>query len=344
MADAASALVLGWRQCSPGSDARPAVRRRLDRGRVAARNNRPMLAPPPLRRRAWRLGASPRGARPRSRPSAAARCGSASTARWSNRAWRAASSTPSAPTPASPSCSFPGRRWRCSRRPATARSTPPSSTRPAAEAGARASRALVHDRRPIAAGEFILVGPAPREAARGRLPPPARSGVEALERIRDPGRGRPDEPRLPVRRRRLRRARRRAGALARGADRAGRALVRRRRRPGRPFTAQVRARGAYALVERGAWTARRRRAAGGRSPRATRCSPNRCTRCARSASAIRPARSSSPGSRGGRGRAVVATHARLPAPAEARAMARSGRLLSLNVARAERGRRSTAAR
>ena len=76
-----------------------------------------------------------------------------------------------------------------------------------------------------------------------------------------------------------------------------------RRRPGTsppiaksPSPPRCAPRGAYAVVERGAWLAqggapltrpRRRRSA---------CWSNRCTRCARFASATRPARSSSPGS------------------------------------------------
>src|SRR5215203_6841808 len=52
---------------------------------------------------------------------------------------------------------------------------------PAAEE-ALDKQGLVHDRRQIAAGEFVLVGPAPAKV-RGRLPPPARSGVEVLERL-----------------------------------------------------------------------------------------------------------------------------------------------------------------
>ena len=77
----------------------------------------------------WRRRPSPGACTRRSRPSGAARCASASTAPSPNRGWREASSVPSAPIPASPCCSFPDRRWRCSRRRATARSTPPSSTR-----------------------------------------------------------------------------------------------------------------------------------------------------------------------------------------------------------------------
>jgi tungstate transport system substrate-binding protein len=53
---------------------------------------------------------------------------------------------------------------------------------PAAEE-ALEKQGLVHDRRPIAASEFILVGPAPAKV-RGRLPAPVQSGVEVLERLR----------------------------------------------------------------------------------------------------------------------------------------------------------------
>ncbi|MGZ5713625.1 MAG: hypothetical protein ACXWIG_05655, partial [Caldimonas sp.] len=40
---------------------------------------------------------------------------------------------------------------------------------------------LVHDRRAIAAGEFVLVGPVPR--GRGKPPAAGRSGAEAMARI-----------------------------------------------------------------------------------------------------------------------------------------------------------------
>ncbi|HEX4233500.1 MAG TPA: substrate-binding domain-containing protein [Caldimonas sp.] len=112
---------------------------------------------------------------------------------------------------------------------------------------------LVHDRRAIAAGEFIVVGPPP-PGPRKRLPPPGHSAVEALERIRDQAASDP------------------ASLVFLSADDgsgvhvAEQALWRVTRiepvapwyaaaEPGRSFTAQVRARGAYALVERGAWMA-----------------------------------------------------------------------------------------
>ena len=79
---------------------------------------------------------------------------------------------------------------------------------------------LVHDRRAIAQGEFLLVGPSPAPV-RGRRPAqPGRSGGRGAGTHPRPGRGRSRQPRLPVRRRRLRRPCRRAGAVARRAHRA----------------------------------------------------------------------------------------------------------------------------
>jgi len=112
---------------------------------------------------------------------------------------------------------------------------------------------LVHDRRRIAASEFILVGPPP-PAVRKRVPPPGRSGTEVLERLRlqaatDPASlvflSANDGSGVHVAEQELWRAARiePVAPWYVGAE------------PGRPFVAQVRARGAYALVERGAWTA-----------------------------------------------------------------------------------------
>ncbi len=112
---------------------------------------------------------------------------------------------------------------------------------------------LVHDRRAIAASEFIIVGPAPAGAPRKRAPPPGRSGVEALERIRAQAASDPASVVFL------------SAGDGSGVHVAEQALWRVGRiepvtpwyvaaEPGSSFTAQVRARGAYALVERGAWT------------------------------------------------------------------------------------------
>ena len=123
---------------------------------------------------------------------------------------------------------------------------------PAAEA-ALVQQTLVHDRRAIAAGDFLIVGPAPRTRAKG-APAPGRGAVEVLTRIRDMAVAAPD---------RLvflsagdgsgthvaEQALWRAAAIApetpwyvNGGGSAG-------------FAAKVRSRGAYAVVERGAWSA-----------------------------------------------------------------------------------------
>jgi len=123
---------------------------------------------------------------------------------------------------------------------------------PAAE-DALEKQGLVHDRRSIAAGEFILVGPAPAKV-RGKLPPPVQSGVEVLERLRAQAEADPagfvflsanDGSGVHVAEQALWRAARiePVAPWYLAAD------------AGASFTAQVRSRGAYALVERGAWTA-----------------------------------------------------------------------------------------
>ena len=111
------------------------------------------------------------------------------------------------------------------------------------------------------------------EASRGRLPPPVQERRRGARADPRPGRCRPGEPRLPVRRRRLRR---RTSPSRRSGGRRGSSRSRRGTSPpsrGAGFIAQVRARGAYALVERGAWTAARRRAA--RRPRRGRSAARR---------------------------------------------------------------------
>lgn len=121
---------------------------------------------------------------------------------------------------------------------------------PAAEAELE-RQGLVHDRRAIAHSEFLLVGPAP--GVRGRSFVAGKSGVDLLASIRDVAAD--------------------GGALVfmsagdgSGAHVAEQALWRAARiaptapwyasaEPGLGFISQVRARGAYAVVERGAWTA-----------------------------------------------------------------------------------------
>ncbi|MEO5845707.1 MAG: substrate-binding domain-containing protein [Caldimonas sp.] len=176
---------------------------------------------------------------------------------------------------------------------------------PAAE-GALERQGLVHDRRPIAASEFIVVGPRP-PGARGRTPPTVNSGIEVLERLRAQAGTDP------------------AGFVflsandGSGVHVAEQALWRAARiepvapwyvaaTPGPGFTAQVRARGAYALVERGAWST-----AGG-APLAVLAEGDPLL--AESVHAMRSFRVSHPAAKifvawiaGGRGRAVVARHA-----------------------------------
>jgi tungstate transport system substrate-binding protein len=112
---------------------------------------------------------------------------------------------------------------------------------------------LVHDRRNVASGEFVVVGPMPA-AVRGRVPPPGRSAVEAFERIRDQAAA--DAESLVFL----------SPGDGSGVHVVEQALWRAARiepvapwyavaEPGRSFCEQVRSRGAYALVERGAWNA-----------------------------------------------------------------------------------------
>jgi tungstate transport system substrate-binding protein len=111
---------------------------------------------------------------------------------------------------------------------------------------------LVHDRRSIATGEFVLVGPMPR--VRGKAAPPSHSGVGLLTALRDRALADPasvaflspaDGSGVHVIEQELWRAARIAPVPPWYAA----AL------PGPSFIGQVRARGAYALVERGAWAA-----------------------------------------------------------------------------------------
>lgn len=122
---------------------------------------------------------------------------------------------------------------------------------PEAEA-ALEKQGLVHDRRAVAGGEFIVVGPAP--VGRGKPPPPGHSGVDALARIQEQVAAEP-------------------GSLVflsagdgSGTHIAEQTLWRAAHiDPAAPwysiankrdaFVAQVRARRAHAVVERGAWEA-----------------------------------------------------------------------------------------
>ena len=176
---------------------------------------------------------------------------------------------------------------------------------PAAEE-ALDQQGLVHDRQAIAAGEFILVGPPPA-GVRGRLPPPGRSAIEALERIRAQAMADPASITFL------------SANDGSGVHVAEQALWRAARiepvapwyvaaERGRPFMAQVRARGAHALVERGTWVA-----AGG-APLVVIAEGDPLL--AESVHAMRSFRVSHPAGKifvrwiaGGRGRAVAARHA-----------------------------------
>ena len=122
---------------------------------------------------------------------------------------------------------------------------------PVAEA-ALDRQGLVHDRRAIAVSEFVLVGPAPR--VRGKPSAAVQSGIVALTRLRDLAAAAPeslvflspgDGSGTHIAEQALWRA---AGIQPLAPWYASAAAA-----PG--FVAQVRARAAYALVERGAWAA-----------------------------------------------------------------------------------------
>lgn len=164
---------------------------------------------------------------------------------------------------------------------------------------------LIHDRRAIAVGEFVLVGPAP---ARGRGKPtaPRQGGVEALVRVRDMAIAAPDSLIFL------------SAGDGSGTHLAEQALWRAAGiEPVAPwyvskpatggFVARVRARGAYALVERGAW------AAAGGAPLAVLAEGDPLL--AESVRAMRAFRATHPAGKifvgwiaGGRGHAVVASH------------------------------------
>ena len=180
---------------------------------------------------------------------------------------------------------------------------------PDAESGLE-TQGLVHDRRAIAAGEFVVVGPVPR--GRGKPPPPGRSGVDALAHIQE------------------------LAAAADGllflsaGDGSGTHVVEQalwraaRIDPAAPwyatadpkagFAAQVRGRAAYAVVERAAWAAQ------GGSPLAIVVEGD--PMLAEAVHAMRSFRASHPAGKifvawiaGGRGRAIVAAHRGYRAPA-----------------------------
>ena len=176
---------------------------------------------------------------------------------------------------------------------------------PHAEA-ALETQTLVHDRRAIAAGDFLIVGPPPRAAARVKgAPPPGRGAVEVLARIRDQAAAAPDSvvflsagdgSGTHVAEQALWRAAAIAPAAPWYVDAKG----------GAGFAAKVRARSAYAVVERGAWST----AGGGLAVLA-----EGDTLLAESVHAMRSFRAAHPAAKifigwigGGRGHAVVASH------------------------------------
>jgi tungstate transport system substrate-binding protein len=163
---------------------------------------------------------------------------------------------------------------------------------------------LVHDRRPIAAGEFLLVGPAPK--VRGKSPAAGRSVVETLLRLREQGTVSPDSlvflsagdgSGTHVAEQTLWRAA--------GVEPLAPWYVNAKASAG--FVGLARSRGAYAVVERGAW------AAGGGGPLAVLVDGDPLL--AESVHAMRSFRASHPAGKifvawiaGGRGRAVVHAH------------------------------------
>ena len=123
---------------------------------------------------------------------------------------------------------------------------------PAAES-ALEQQGLVHDRRTVAVGEFVIVGPLPA-AVRGRMPPPGHSAVDAFTRIHEQAAADPQSVVFL------------SAGDGSGVHIVEQALWRAARiepvapwyasaEPGKSFCEQVRSRGAYALVERGAWNA-----------------------------------------------------------------------------------------
>lgn len=182
---------------------------------------------------------------------------------------------------------------------------------PDAEAGLE-TQGLVYDRRAIAAGEFIVVGPVPR--GRGKPPPPGRNGVDALAHIQDLASTAAADGLLFLS----------AGdgsgthvveqALWRAAHIDPAAPWYTTADPKAGFAAQVRARAAYAVVERAAWAAQ------GGSPLAIVVEGD--PMLAEAVHAMRSFRASHPAGKifvawiaGGRGRAIVTAHRGYRAPA-----------------------------
>ncbi len=165
---------------------------------------------------------------------------------------------------------------------------------------------LVHDRRSIAQGEFLIVGPAPAAVRGRRAPPPGRSGAEALERIRAQAAADPaslvflsagDGSGAHVAEQALWRAAKIAPAAPWYVNAAA----------DQPLIAQARARGAYAVVERGAWARQ------GGAPLAVLVEGDPAL--VESVHAMRSFRVSHPAGKifiawiaGGRGRSVIAAH------------------------------------
>lgn len=180
---------------------------------------------------------------------------------------------------------------------------------PRAEA-ALGDQGLVHDRRAIATSEFVLVGPVTR--VRGKPPAAGRSAVEAILRIRELAAAAPESVVFL------------SPGDGSGTHIAEQALWRAAGvEPLAPwyastnattgFVARVRARGAYALVERGAWTV-----AGG-APLAVLVEGDPLL--AESVHAMRAFRANHAAGKifvgwiaGGRGHAVVASHHGYQAP------------------------------
>ena len=319
------------RQCSPGSAARLDRRRPRD----ARRNNRPMLT---RRRLLAALAAPPagRGAGPAPKPRRARR---AAAPRRRPRAGRIGPG-------AQPAAGL--RRRHRHRRPARSRAGAGRARGGPRRRGRRRARStrrrprqaleqqgLVHDRRPIAAGEFILVGPAPREAG-ARPAAAARQERRRGARARSATRPRPTRPASsscpPATARAPTSPSRRSGARRRIAPAAPWYVAADAEQPA--SSPRCAPRGAYALVERGAW------AALGGAPLAVIVEGD--PQLVESVHAMRSFRVSHPAGKifiawiaGGRGRAVGRrARAATAAALRPRAMARSGRLLSLNVARA----------
>ena len=182
---------------------------------------------------------------------------------------------------------------------------------PDAEAGLD-KQGLVHDRRAVATSEYVLVGPAPARVRGKPAAPMGHSGVELLGAIRDlaaaatpglvflsPGDG--SGTHIAEQ------------ALWRAAHIDPAAPWYTIADPKQPFVAQVRARGAFALVEQGAW------AAAGGAPLAVLVDQDPAL--VETVHVMRAFKITHPAGKifvawiaGGRGRAVVASHRGYRAP------------------------------